>query len=133
MTDAISQAELVRVIADVLEMGHVENVVAMFKEDPALHLLVGDLIRDQRYMVRLGVAVLFEELVAARPAEAAQAVPALIPLLAEEDPFLRGEAATVLGIIGGPLALAAVARLTADPDPQVALIAQELAGEASTP
>ena len=100
------QAELITVIADFLEMGHVENIMAMFKQDTALYALSGELLRDERFMVRMGMAVLFEEMKAIRPGEVALATPALLPLLAEETVWLRGEAANLLGIIGTPEALA---------------------------
>lgn len=122
----VSDEEIKKVIGDFLEMGHVENIVAMFKQEPRYYAMTGDLLRDERYMVRLGLAVLFEELVASRPEKVPLAVPSLLPLLPEQDPFLRGEAANLLGIIGTPEALAALKPLLADPDPQVAEIARDI-------
>ncbi len=66
------QAELITVIGDFLEMGHVENIMAMFKQDTSLYALSGELLRDERFMVRMGMAVLFEELRAIRPQELGQ-------------------------------------------------------------
>lgn len=117
--------QLVAVIADFLEMGHVENIMAMFKQDPGLYSLVGHVLRDERFMVRLGVAVLFEELKAVRPAEIALAVPCLVPLLAASTPWVRGEAVNILGIIGTPEALAHIRALADDPEPQI----REMAGD----
>ncbi|MGB5883263.1 MAG: HEAT repeat domain-containing protein [Desulfobulbales bacterium] len=111
--------DLLKIIGDFLELGHVENIVAMFKQDTSLYSLTGDLIRDERFSVRLGTAVLFEELVAMRPDETSLAIPFLLPLLQEENPLLRGEAATILGIIGSPDALQHLRQLANDPDPQV--------------
>jgi hypothetical protein len=111
--------DLLKIIGDFLELGHVENIVAMFKQDTSLYSLTGDLIRDERFSVRLGTAVLFEELVAMRPDETSLAIPFLMPLLQEENPLLRGEAATILGIIGSPDALQHLRQLANDPDPQV--------------
>jgi hypothetical protein len=111
--------DLLKIIGDFLELGHVENIVAMFKQDTSLYSLTGDLISDERFSVRLGTAVLFEELVAMRPDETSLAIPFLLPLLQEENPLLRGEAATILGIIGSPDALQHLEPLTDDPDPQV--------------
>ncbi|MFC1817951.1 HEAT repeat domain-containing protein [Thermodesulfobacteriota bacterium] len=111
--------DLMKIIGDFLELGHVENIVAMFKQDTSLYSLTGDLIRDERFSVRLGTAVLFEELVAMRPEETSLAIPFLLPLLQEENPLLRGEAATILGIIGSPDALQHLRQLANDPDPQV--------------
>ena len=118
--------DLLKVTSDFLEMGHVENIVAMFKQDTGLYGLTGGLIRDERFAVRLGTAVLFEELAAVRPEEAVLAIPALLPLLQEKNPLLRGEAATILGIIGTPAALQHLEPLNDDPDPQVQEIVRDI-------
>jgi HEAT repeat protein len=119
MTDEDYNIDLLQVIGDFLELGHVANIVAMFKQDPDLYALAGDLVKDERFNVRLGIAVLFEELAIARPDEAVLAIPSLLPLLRDENPFFRGEAATILDIIGSPEALRHLVPLKDDPDPQV--------------
>ena len=111
--------DLLKVIGDFLELGHVENIEAMFRQDAGLYDLAGDLVRDERYAVRLGTAVLFEELALEKPNRTSLAIPSLLPLLHEKDPLLRGEAATILGIIGSPSALQHLLPLKEDPDPQV--------------
>jgi len=126
--------ELLALIGDTIEMGLVENVAAMFRQDPDLYLLAGELIRDERFVVRVGMAVLFEELVMTRPVEIRLAIPALLPLLTDQTAAIRGEAATLLGIIGSPEALAAVASLHHDTDPQVAeIVADIMAAQTNTP
>jgi hypothetical protein len=122
----VSDEELKKVIGDFLELGHVENIAAMFRQEPAYYGLTGELLRDGRYMVRVGLAVLFEELSISRPAEVRQAIPSLLPLLREADPNLRGEAANLLGIIGGQEVMEHLRPLLADPDPQVAEIARDI-------
>lgn len=111
--------ELLAVISDFLEKGLVGNIVAMFKKEPELHRLTGGLLRDERFMVRMGVAVLYEELAAARPDETALAVPALEPLLADQTAYVRGEACNILGLINTAESLALLAGMADDPDPQV--------------
>jgi len=111
--------DMLQVIGNFLELGHMENIAAMFKQDRALYSLTGDLLRDERFMVRLGIAVLFEELAASRPEDISLAIPSLQPLLREQNPILRGEAATLLGIIGSEIALEQLVDLKDDPDPQV--------------
>ena len=124
--------DLLKVIGDFLELGHVENIVAMFKQDRSLYSLTGELIRDERFTVRLGVAVLFEELAALRPDDLQLAIPALLPLLEESKPILRGEAATILGIIGGREAIASLRNLQNDPDPQVVEIVTDILAQQKT-
>ncbi|MHB8809639.1 MAG: HEAT repeat domain-containing protein [Desulfobulbaceae bacterium] len=118
--------ELVALIGSFLEMGHADNIAAMFRQDQRLYALTGDLLRDERFVVRVGMAVLFEELAATRPGEIQAAVPVLLPLLRDQVASIRGEAATLLGIVGSPEALAAIVPLLHDPDPQVAEIAADI-------
>jgi hypothetical protein len=118
--------DMVQVIGDFLELGHVENIVAMFKQDRELYRLTGDLLRDERFTVRLGIAVLFEELAVSHQEDISLAIPSLLPLLQEQNPLLRGEAVTILGIIGSELALEKVENLKDDPDPQVREITADL-------
>ena len=121
--------DLLKVICDFLELGHVENIVAMFKQDKNLYGLTGNLIRDERFAVRLGTAVLFEELAEVRPDEISLAIPSLLPLLQDANPVLRGEAATILGIIGSPVAMQHLEQLTNDPDSQVREIIADILNE----
>lgn len=118
--------EMLSLIGNLIETGLVENIAAMFRQDPALYALTGELLRDERFMVRVGMAVLFEELALTRPDEIRLAIPVLLPLLRDKTAYVRGEAATLLGIIGSPETLAAIAPLVHDTDPQVAEIASDI-------
>lgn len=111
--------ELLKVIGDFLEQGLAENIAAMYRQDPGLHRLTGELLRDERFMVRMGVAVLYEELAVTRPGELALAIPGLIPLLAAPLPYVRGEACTILGLINNETARELLRSMAGDPDPQV--------------
>lgn len=124
-----SDAELLTVISDFLEKGLVENIVAMFKKEPELHRLTGELLKDERFMVRMGVAILYEELVASRPAETTLAIPALQPLLSDPVSFVRGEACNILGTINSAAARTLLATMTEDPDPQVREIVADYLNE----
>lgn len=117
--------ELVKVITDFLEQGFADSIAAMFRRDTSLYAAVGELLRDERFAVRMGTAVLFEELVETRPAEVRLAVPHLEPLLADKIPWVRGEAAHILGIIGSAQALALLEPMLSDPDHQVREIAAD--------
>lgn len=114
-----SDEELQEVIGDFLEKGLAENIVAMFKKEPELHRLTGDLLKDERFMVRMGVAVLYEELAIVRPTELSLAIPGLRPLLADETAYVRGEACNILAIINNSEARKLLASMVDDPDPQI--------------
>jgi hypothetical protein len=82
--------DIVKVIGDFLELGHVENIVAMFKQDTGLYDHTGSLLRDERFTVRLGTAVLFEELALIRPDEISLAIPSLLPPSRGAKSFTEG-------------------------------------------
>ncbi len=126
----VSDAELLQVMADFLNMGHVENIVAMYRQDNRYYDWTGDLLTDERFAVRLGVSVLFEYLVEEDPDNVALAVPSLTRQLGNEKSWVRGEAASVLGIIGSPEALAWVETMLDDPDDQVVEVARDILQQA---
>lgn len=129
--DQVSDDELKKVIADFLEMGHVDNIVAMFRRDPGCYAWTGEILDDDRFSVRLGVSVLFEELKALQPERLALAVPSLARLLDNPSALLRGEAIGVLGIIGGDEATGLVRAMLDDPSPQVREMAELVLADGS--
>lgn len=115
----VSDEETKKVIADFLEMGHVENIVAMFRREPLYYGWTGEILVDERFAVRLGVSVLFEELKQLQPNRLALAIPSLIKVLQNDEPLMRGEAISILGIIGTEEAIELVRGMHDDPNPQV--------------
>ncbi|MCL1980173.1 MAG: HEAT repeat domain-containing protein [Proteobacteria bacterium] len=122
----VSDQTLREVIADFLAMGHVDNIVAMVRQEPRYLAWTGQLIEDGRYAVRLGVAVLFEHLIMVCPESLPLAVPGLMQQLRSPVAWVRGEAASLLGTIATDEALAAVAQLLHDPSPQVVEIVRDI-------
>ena len=115
----VSDGELKKVIADFLDQGLIENIVAMFRREPMYYLWTGELLTDERFSVRLGISVLFEELRELQPDRLSLAVPSLAEVLNSSEPLYRGEAISILGIIGSEEALNHVRTLCDDPSPQV--------------
>ncbi len=123
----VSDEETKGVIRDFLEMGHADNIITMFKQDSSLFAWTGELLRDERFVVRLGLVLVFEELAAMGHKEIRLAIPALAPLLAAGIPaYVRGEAVTILGIIGTIEALRLLRPLQNDTDPQVREIVEDI-------
>jgi hypothetical protein len=122
--DPVSDDELKRVIKDFLEMGHVENIVAMFRRDPHYYTWTGEILDDERFNVRLGVAVLFEELQSLQPEKLKLAIPSLSRLLQSASALMRGEAISILGIIGTDQAINLIREMLTDPSPQVREMAE---------
>ena len=126
--EQVSDQELRQVIADFLEMGHVENIVAMFKQDSRYYDWTGLLLTDERFAVRLGVSVLFEHLIIDRPNDVHLAIPSLALQLKNKHPWVRGEAANVLGIIASEEAHTLIRSMLTDSSPQVAEVARDILG-----
>ncbi len=124
----VSDEALLQVIADFLAMGHVDNIVAMFRQEPRYFAWTGRLLTDERFAVRLGVSVLFEHLAGLCPELLPLAVPGLAEHLGHPVEWVRGEAASVLAIIGTEAALAALPPLLDDPSPQVREIVRDILG-----
>jgi len=121
----MQRQELQQMIADYMEKGFLENIIDMFKHDPSLYEMIGDLIKDERMRVKLGITALVEELARERPEEVKRALPSLYPLLEDEDPTVRGDAANLIGIIGEPEGLEKLRPLLEDENPQVVEIVRE--------
>jgi HEAT repeat protein len=115
----VSDQELKKVIGDFLEMGHVDNIIAMFKRDQRYYNWTGELLLDDRFNVRLGLAVLFEELQLIQPVKTPLAIPSLQPLLNNKSSLIRGEAIGILSLIGTPKAIELISTLSDDTSPQV--------------
>jgi hypothetical protein len=124
----VSDTELQQVIADFLAMGHVDNIVAMFRQEPLYYGWTGILLTDERFAVRLGISVLFEHLATLCPENNSLAIPGLIAQLNNPVDWVRGEAASVLAIIGTEEALAPLGPMVTDPSPQVAEIVCDILG-----
>lgn len=129
LKEEVSDEELKRVIGDFLEMGHVENIFEMFKREPLYYTWAGELLDDERFAVRLGISVLFEELKVHHPHDLSLAVPSLLQALNSGSSHVRGEAVSVLGIIGTLEALEGVRRALDDASPQVVEIAIDVLEE----
>lgn len=121
--------ELVTVIKDFLEMGHVDNIVAMFHRNHEYYQWTGAILDDERFNVRLGVSVLFEELKKREPEALDSARASLLPLLKSEKPHIRGEAVSVLGIIGSEAACDAIKTMLEDKQPQIREVAADILTE----
>ncbi len=100
-------------VAEFLGRGLLDVLVDLFKSDPALYGLLGELLADPQLGVRLGASALVEELAVSDPDRRPLAAAALAPLLGGADPVRRGDAAWLLGFVGGAGELSALERVAA--------------------
>jgi hypothetical protein len=116
-------------VADFLGQGLLDVLVDLFKSDPSLYALLGELLADPQMGVRLGASALVEELAVVDPGSRPLAAVALLPLLGGDDTVRRGDAAYLLGYVGAAAELVALEALAAgDPDADVREVAAEAAG-----
>ena len=85
-------------VADFLEKGLLGNLVTLFRVDPSLYPLLGELLRDESISVRLGTSALVESLAEEDPGNVSQAAGVLLPLLEEGSPTVRGDPAALPGL-----------------------------------
>jgi HEAT repeat protein len=96
---------MIKLIADHMENGFLDNIIDMFKHDKSLYKLIGGLLADERSRVRIGVVALVETLQTEDRDYIIEAIPNIANLLKDENPTIRGDAAFLLGIIGHSSAL----------------------------
>jgi HEAT repeat protein len=118
--------EMKAMLIEYMGRGFLENIIALFKQDSSLYRFVADMLGDESLRVRLGATALAEELVVEHREELRAAVPGIIGLLKHESPTLRGDAASVLGIIKDASAIDALRICLHDEHPGV----REVAGDA---
>jgi HEAT repeat protein len=105
--------------------GFLENIILLLTQDSTLYRFIPDLLGDDNLRVRLGATALVEELVADHRDELRAAVPGIIKLLKHENPTIRGDAASVLGIIKDASAMEALQLCLQDAHPGVREIAED--------
>jgi HEAT repeat protein len=96
----MNDREMRSLLVDYMGRGFLDNIIALFRQDASLHRFIADMVGNDNIRVRLGATALVEALVEERRIEMKTAVPGLVALLGHENPTIRGDAASVLGIIG---------------------------------
>lgn len=117
--------DLEKMIADYMEGGLLDNIVDMFKHDKGLYQYIGALMTDERMRVRIGVTALLEILKKEDSENISKAIPFILPLLKDENPVTRGDAAYTLGVIGSKDTIPFLCEITNDENVNVSDIAKE--------
>jgi HEAT repeat protein len=124
--------DIKKLIADYMEDGMLDNIVDMFKHDRDLYAYIGELMSDERIVVRIGVTALVETLRSEDSKNVSRALPSIIPLLEDQNPMLRGDAAYLLGIIGDKDAIPFLRKSLEDEHAHIRTIVQESLEEIET-
>ncbi len=118
-------SDLKTMIVNYMENGFLDNIVDMFKHDKSLYKLLGDLLIDERVRVRIGISALIETLKIEDSGNISKAVPYILPLLKNQNPVSRGDAAYLLGVIGDRDTIPFLNEIAKDKDVNVRTIAKE--------
>lgn len=118
-------------IADYMEVGFLENIIAMFKRDKSLFSLLGHLMSDERGRVRVGAVALVEELKEEYNDEIVKVIPDIAKSLKDTNPAIRADAVYLLGIIGHRDALPYLSEVLNDKDGLVKETIEETIAEIS--
>jgi len=121
----IDPSVLHKLIADHMEDGYLENIIDMFKHDKDLYNLIGDLIKDERLNVRIGVSALVETLKIEDKENISKAISSIIPLLKDQNPTIRSDAAYILEIIKNKDAIPFLKEIENDENENVRTIVKE--------
>ncbi len=126
------ESDIKAMIADYMEKGFLDNIIDMFKHDRSLYPFIGDLMKDERMRVRLGISALVETLAKEDPENILNSIPGIAILLKNENPIIRGDSAYLLGVIGHPDVIQFLTDAADDDNPGVREIAREAIEEIET-
>lgn len=91
---------MIKMIADHMENGFLENIIDVFKHDKSYYPFIGNMLGDERMGVRIGTVALVEALKTEDLDNVLLSIPGIAKLLMDPSPTIRGDAAYLLGIIG---------------------------------
>jgi HEAT repeat protein len=95
----MNDQEMREMLVEYMGKGFLDNIIALFRQDNSVYPFIADMLGSENIMVRLGTVALVEELVRNHRSELQSAVPGLIALLKHGNPTIRGDAASVLGLM----------------------------------
>jgi HEAT repeat protein len=124
-SNSIDPSDIRTMIADYMEKGFLENIIDMYKYDSSLYTYIGELMRDERLIVRIGISALIDTLKTEDFENISKAIPSILPLLKDKNPVLRSDAAYFLGMIGNKDVIPLLREAIEDEDENVRVIAKE--------
>ena len=125
----MNDEEMKAMLVEYMGRGFLDNIAALFRQEPSLCRMIPDLLGSESLHVRLGTVALVEELITSHGEAVRTSVPGLVGLLKHENPTIRGDAASVLGTIGDPSAIAGLEVSMADDNAGVREAVQDALSE----
>ncbi len=121
----------IKMIADYMENGFLDNIIDMFSHDKSLFKILGSLMADERNRVRLGAIALIEALKPQYNEEIIKTIPDIAKNLKSQDAIARADAVYLLEVIGHESAISYLKELLNDENPLVKEITQDAIMELS--
>ena len=121
--------EMKDMLIDYMGKGFLDNIIALFRQDPSVYRFLADMLGNDNIRVRLGATALVEELAREHRIELKSAVPGVVALLRHENPTIRGDAASVLGMIRDDASAGALQECLQDSHPGVQEAARDALAE----
>ena len=100
MVDKQEIDDTLKMIADYMDGGFLDNIIDMFKHDKNYFPYIGTLLGDERMAVRIGATALVETFKDMDPGNVLKSIPGVVKLLKDPSSVIRGDAAYMLCIIG---------------------------------
>ena len=97
--------ETITMLRDYMEKGLLENIEAMFRQDPSLWAAVPEMITDERSRVRIGTIALAETMAPKQSEDAALALEGIAEGLSHVEPTIRGDVIFLMESMGLPEAM----------------------------
>jgi hypothetical protein len=123
--------EMKELLIEYMGKGFLDNILALFRQDPSLCRLIPAMLGAESLHVRLGATALVEEFADEGRKELRAALPGTIALLRHDNPTIRGDAAAALGTIKDPAAIDALQACLTDGNAVVRELVQDALVEIS--
>jgi len=126
MTSKAEIQEFAELLAENLSTGNLDQVISLFQYNGALYETIGLLVKSEKMNVRIGIAAVMEELFDAGLANTEKALENIQALLKDPNPVVRGDAANLVGILGGLEHISLLEPLLKDENFQVVEVVEEV-------
>ncbi|MBT4525224.1 MAG: HEAT repeat domain-containing protein [Deltaproteobacteria bacterium] len=125
MTSKAEIQEFAELLAENLSTGNLDQVISLFQYNGTLYETIGLLVKSEKMNVRIGITAVMEELLEAGLVNKKKAIENIQPLLKDQNPVVRGDAANLVGILGDMEHISLLEPLLKDENFQVVEVVEE--------
>mgnify|MGYP003987888367 FL=1 len=125
MTSKAEIQEFAELLAENLSTGNLDQAISLFQYNGTLYETIGLLVKSEKMNVRIGITAVMEELLEAGLVNKKKAIENIQPLLKDQNPVVRGDAANLVGILGDMEHISLLEPLLKDENFQVVEVVEE--------